>query len=44
MPTFDALQLYKSRQAFYAQKGTKYSTFGQVLSDRVLTQLKGSPQ
>jgi len=44
MPTYDALRLYKSRQAFYGQKGTKYSTFGQGVSERVLTQLKASPQ
>jgi hypothetical protein len=44
MPTFDALRLYQSRKRFYGQKGTRYSTFGQGLSESVLKQLKGSPQ
>ena len=44
MPTFDALCLYKARSPFYAQKGTKYNTYGPGLPEEVLKQLKSTPQ
>jgi hypothetical protein len=43
-PTFDALRLYKSRSPFYAQKSTKFNTFGLGVSDEVMKELRGTPQ
>ena len=43
MPTFDALRLYQARLPFYAQKATKYNTYGPGLSEEILKQLRGTP-
>ena len=44
MATFEALRLYKGRSTFYAQKGTRYTTFGPGVPEGVINRLKGSPQ
>jgi len=43
MPTFDALRLYQARLPFYAQKGTKYNTYGPGLSEEIMKELRGTP-
>ena len=43
MPTFDALRLYQARLPFYAQKGTKYNTYGLGLSEEIMKELRGTP-
>jgi len=43
MPTFDALRLYPARLPFYAQKATKYNTYGPGLSEEIMKELRGTP-
>tara|TARA_R110000850_G_scaffold202967_22_gene329116 strand:+ start:250 stop:678 length:429 start_codon:yes stop_codon:yes gene_type:complete len=44
MPAFNAFQLYAARSPFYGQKGTRYNTFGEGVSDEMRARLKGAPK
>ena len=44
MATFDALVLYAARRPFFAQKGTRYNTYGVGLPKETMERLRGKPQ